>query len=226
MRRVLLAVLQATQSFYSHLENTGQSWSLKPDYQLVVSSGASDYLLAIDNSYGKPIQVLSYYPQNPSHIQRQIQFVEFADMNFNWPYPVNLSSWVMTDGSNCTAMRMAFYKRDDGSSWVRVLPQPQLSALYLISFASSDWTSNAAIEDSPVLSQFHSLPETWAAMSILPSCQWWDDPKLNAAHRQELALSLQNDVGRTADDFQRYSRNLIQDHIGIRQSSFDGEIWG
>lgn len=221
LRRILLAVVQATQSFYSHIENTGQSWSLKPDYVLSVSSQTSDYLLAIDDSYGKPIQVLSYYPNNPAYVQRQIQFYEIADLNFDWPYPVNLSSWTMTDGSNCTAMRMAFYYQDDGSRYVRVLPQPNLQALYLISFASGDFMSAAALETSPVLSQFHSLVETWAAMSILPSCQWENDKAYNAAHRKELAASLQNDVSRIADDFQRYSRNLIQDHITTRNSSFD-----
>src|ERR1043165_8968303 len=101
-RRVLMVVTQSTQSLYNRLENTGQAWSLKSDYTLVVSSGTSDYLLAIDDSYGKPIQVLTYYPSNPSYIQRQIDFVEFQDLNFNWPYPVNLASWVYNDGSNCT----------------------------------------------------------------------------------------------------------------------------
>jgi hypothetical protein len=225
-RRVLLAITQAVQSFYTRLETTGQAWSLKPDYQLNVTSGTSDYLLAWDDSYGKPIQVLTYYPQNPSYIQRYVDFVEFQDLNFNWPYPVNISSWMYTDGSNCTAMRMAFYYKDDGSRWVRVLPQPQLSALYLITAASGDWLSSAALEDSPVLTQFHSLPETWAAQSILPSCQWDGDQKYNMAHRRELADALNNDRVRLEDDFDRYRRNLVDDKMGERMSSFDGEVYG
>src|ERR1051326_545307 len=195
-RRVLKAVLDATQIFYSRLENTGQAWSIKPDYTLAVSNQTSDYLLAIDNTYGKPLQVLTTYPANPSYIQRYVDFVEFQDLNFNWPYPVNVSSWMYTDGSNCTAMRMAFYYKDDGTRWVRVLPQPQLPANYLITFASGDWASNVTLETSPVLSQFHSLVETWAAESILPSCEWWDDMKANMDHRKELALSLVNDQQR------------------------------
>ena len=222
MRRVLQAVVSSVQSFYSFLENTGQPWSLKADYTLTVSGNTSDYLLAVDPTYGKPLQVLTYYPQNPSHITRQIDFVEFADMNFDWPYPVNLSSWLMNDGSNCTAMRMAFYHKDDGSRWVRVLPQPQLSASYLISFASGDWVSSAGIEDSPVLSQFHELPEVWAAMSVLPSCQWESDQKYNMAHRRELAEALERDRLRVNDGFERYVRNTVEDHIGIRESSMDG----
>lgn len=220
-RRVLLAVLQAIQSFYSRLENTGQPWSIKPDYQLVVSGNTGDYLLAVDDSYGKPIQVLTYYPANPSIPQRYVEFVELQDMNFDWGLPVNVASWMYLDGSPNTAMRMAFYNKDDGSRWVRVLPQPSLTASYLVTFASGDWASNVALTDSPVLTQFHSLPEIWAAESILPSCQWWDDVQLNMAHRKELALALKNDEMRIAEEFDRYCRNLIDDHMTTRISSMD-----
>ena len=226
-RRILQAVTDSVQSLYSRLENTGASWSLKPDYTLNVSSNTSDYLLAIDDSYGKPIQVLTYYPQNPSHIQRFIDFVEMQELNFDWPYPVNLASWVFTDGSNCTAARMAFYYKDDGSRWVRVLPQPQLSAQYLITFASGDWMSSSALEDSPVLSQFHMLPEIWAAESVLPSCQWMADQKYNMDHRREIAAALKNDEQRVDDEFSRYCRSLVDDHMGTRLSSFDDDgAWG
>lgn len=223
-RRVLLAVIDAVQNFYSRLENTGQAWSLKPDYTLQVTGGAQDFLLAIDDSYGKPIQVLTYYPQNPSYIQRHVEFREFADMNFDWPYPVNLASWLWVDGSNCTAARMAFFKQDDGSSWVRVLPQPQLAAQYKITFASGDWAATAGLEQSPVLTQFHSLIETWAAQSILPSCEWWEDQKLNQDHRKELFVALKSDELRLADEFDRYCRNLVEDFMTIRKSSFDGPV--
>jgi len=229
-RRVLMAVTQSTQSLYNRLENTGQAWSLKPDYTLVVSSGTSDYLLAIDDSYGKPVDVLSYYPANQSYIQRQIPFVEFQDMHFRWDYPVNAANYFLNDGSNCTAMRMAFYYRDDGTRWVRVLPQPQLTASYLVTFASGNWVSDAAINDSPVLSQFHPLVEYWATESILPSCQWGEDQDYNMAHRKELALALKNDEQRITDEFDRYCRSIVDDRMTTRASSFDGiddtAIWG
>lgn len=222
LRRILLAVTQSTQSLYNRLANTGQAWSLKSDYTLVVSSNTSDYLLAIDDSYGKPIQVLSYYPSNQAYIQRPIDFVEFQDLNFQWSYPVNMANYIMNDGSNCTAMRMAFYYKDDGTRWVRILPQPQLTASYLITFASGNWVSSAAIEDSPVLSQFHPLVEYWATESILPSCQWMADQSYNMAHRKELAVALKNDENRITDEFERYCRSIVDDRMGERVSSFDG----
>lgn len=222
-KRVLQAVLDSVQNLYNRLENTGQAWSLKPDYLLQVTGNQQDFLLALDDSYGKPIQVLTYYPTNPSYIQRYVEFREFQDMHFDWGYPVNVSSWMYTDGSNCTAMRMAFFYQDDGTRWVRVLPQPQLSAQYLITFASGNWADNAAIESSPVLSQFHSLVEIWAAQSILPSCQWWGDEKMNQEHRREIMVGLKNDEERLSDEFDRYCRNLVDDHMGTRKSSFDGQ---
>jgi hypothetical protein len=224
LRRILLAVTQSTQSLYNQLENTGAAWSIKPDYTLAVSSGTSDYLLAVDSSYGKPIQVLTYYPSNQAYIQRYVDFVEMQDLNFDWPYPVNMANYVLNDGSNCTAMRMGFYYRDDGSRWVRVLPRPQLTASYLITFAGGNWTENAGIEDSPVLSQFHPLVEYWATESVLPSCQWTNDQRYNMDHRKELAMALKNDEARIADEFQRYCRSLVDDRMSQRMSSLDGTI--
>lgn len=222
-RRVLLAVIQSLQTFYSRLENTGAAWSLKSDYTLTVSSNTSDYQLAVDTSYGKPIQVISLYPANPSYIPRLIEFREFADMYFDWGLPQNIASWIWNDGSNCTAVRMAFYYKDDGTRWVRVLPMPMLTASYAITFASGDWAANYALEDSPVLSQFHGLVETWAAQSVLPSCQWTADQNYNLGHRKELGLSLENDRVRMADEFDRYCRNIVDDHMTTRASSFDGD---
>ena len=227
-RRILTAVMRATQSLYNQLESTGQAWSLKPDYVFNVSSGTGDYLLALDDSYGKPVQVITTYASNPSFIPRYVEFREFSSMNFDWPYPANIASWMMTDGSNCTAMRMAFYYQDDGSRYVRVLPAPALQATYLITFASGDWTSTAAMDSSPVLSQFHSLVEIWAAESILPSCQWLADQKYNMEHRKEIVAALENDKARILDEFQRYCRNLVVDQPGVRLSAFDNDdsVWG
>jgi hypothetical protein len=227
VRRILLAVVDSLQTFYARLGNTGQAWSLKPDYLLNVSAQSSaqsaDFLLAVDDSYGKPIQVLTYYPINPSYSPRFVDFREFSDMNFDWGLPANIASYMYTDGSNCTAMRMAFYYQDDGSRWVRVLPAPTLQASYLVTFESGDWTSTAALESSAVLTQFHSLIEIWASRSILPSCQWWDDQDANIAHRKEIKDALASDEARIGDEFDRYCRNLIQDHMTIRSSSMDAD---
>lgn len=220
-RRVLLAVMQSTQSLYNRLQNTGQAWSLKSDYALATANGTSDYLLAVDDSYGKPIQVLTYWPANLSIPQRYVEFREFQDLNFDWNWPVNIANWMYTDGSPNTAMRMAFYYRDDGTRWVRVLPQPQLTGSYLITFANGDWASNAALEDSPVLTQFHSLIELWAAQSILPSCQWAADQNYNMAHRKEIAAALLNDQSRIEPEFTQYVRNTVDDHMGYRDCALD-----
>lgn len=224
VRRTLQAVIDATQNLYNRLENTGQPWSLKPEYTLTVANGTQDYLLALDASYGKPIQVLSLYPGNPSYMPRLIESREFAEMYFDWGLPANIASWMWNDGSNCTAVRVAFYYKDDGSRWVRVLPQPQLTAQYSVIFASGNWADNASLDASPVLSQFHSLVEVWASQSLLPSCEWWDDQKLNVEHRKELAMALVNDQVRFEQEFDRYCRTIHDDRMTVRDSSFsDGD---
>lgn len=220
-RRTLQAVIDATQNLYNRISNTGQAWSLKPDYTLTVYPNTSDFLLAVDSTYGKPMQVLTSYPQNPSYIQRLVDFYEMNELYFDWNLPQNIGNWLFTDGSNCTAARMAFYYRDDGSRWVRVLPQPRLQATYTILFASGNWAESAGLESSPVLGQFHSLVETWAAQSLLPSCEWWDDQRLNMEHRKELAAALVNDQVRFEQEFDRYIRNLVSEHMTIRASSLD-----
>jgi hypothetical protein len=118
---------------------------------------------------------------------------------------------------------MAFYLRDDGSRWVRVLPRPQLAATYTITFASGDWASTAWLDSSPVLSQFHPLVEIWASQSILPSCAWWAEEGDNITHRKELALALKNDEMRLTEEFDRYCRALVIDQMGIRDSSMDND---
>lgn len=236
LRRVLQEVVDQTQVFYSRIENGGAPWSLKSDYILTVSPNTQDFLLAIDDTYGKPIQVVSYYPTNPSYIPRLIEFREFADMYFDWSWPQNIAQWMWTDGSPNTAMRMAFYGKDDGSRWVRVLPQPALEGSYLITFASGDWAATAGISQSPVLSQFHSLIETWSAIGVLSSCSWWTGSGTeasaraaeaeNRAKRKELFTTLDINRARYEEEFDRYLRNTIQDTMGSRASSMDHDDYG
>jgi hypothetical protein len=85
------------------------------------------------------------------------------------------------------------------------------------------------MEQSAVLSQFHSLIETWAAQSMLPSCQWSDDEDRNIGHRKELFVALKNDEMRLSEEFDRYVRNLVVDQMGTRDSSMDDDslmMWG
>lgn len=216
-RAVLQAVVTKTQDLFSQLTNTGTAWAID-EVQLTVVNGQQDYLLPVTSYFGKPLQVLTYYPQNTSTITRSIEFTVLNDMNFNWPYPQNMASWMgNADGSPNTAMRMAFYRKGgEDAVWVRVLPTPALSAIYSITYTIGAWADDAGLDSSPVLNQFHPLIEVQSALSLLPHAEWTDDPKENRERRKELRDSLLYDEAALKDGFQRYIRTITDDHLTDR----------
>jgi hypothetical protein len=148
-----------------------------------------------------------------------------GDAHYDWGLPVNIASWMYTDGSPNTAMRMSFYRKDDGQLWVNVLPMPNLSAQYQILMANGSWSDDAAITSSPLLNQYHELIEVLAAQSILPNCEWTQDPKEDRERRKEYAIALKNDQMRVEREFELYNRNIVEQQISSRESSLDGDWW-
>ena len=221
LQQVFLAVISCAQSIYNRAENSGQNW-LTEEIVLQVTSNTQDFLITNVSPFAKPLQVLSYWPQNPSLPQRYIDFVMLADLQYDWGLPVNIASFMFTDGSPNTAQRMGFYYKNNGELWVRVLPMPNLSGTYQITFSSGAWADDAAITDSPILTQFHELIEVWAAQSVLPHCEWSGDAKENRERRKEYAQALKNDQARVEPEFEHYVSNLISEHLTSRQSSLDG----
>jgi hypothetical protein len=224
-RRLFQAVAEQTQNFLNRISLTGQPWAVD-EYLLTVTPNTTDYLLSVDSGFGKPLQVLTYYPANLSIPQRYVDFFLISDLNYNWGLPVNVASWTYNDGSPCTAQRIAFFRKSDDSIWVRVLPMPQLSAQYQITFELGNWIDSAGLEQSTVLSQFHNLPEIWACQSVLPQCRWSDDVKADRDQRKDLAASLAADESRVRDTFETYIRSMTMDHLSTRNSSFDDSAWG
>lgn len=216
-RAVLQAVVTKTQDLFSQLSNTGAAWTID-ELQLNVVNGQQDYLLPVTSYFGKPLQVLTYYPQNTSTITRYVSFTVLNDMNYNWPYPQNMASWIGNwDGSPNTAVRMAFFRKGGTDEmWVRVLPVPALSATYTITYSVGAWADDAGLDSSPVLNQFHPLIEVQSALSLLPHAEWVDDAKENRERRKELKESLLYDESALRDGFQRYVRTLTDDHLSDR----------
>jgi hypothetical protein len=216
-RAVLRAVVNKAQDLLSQITETGASWAVD-EIQLQVVNGQQDYLLPVTSYFGKPLQVLTYYPQNTSTITRSIDFQYLNDMNIDWPYPQNLASWAgYYDGTPNTALRMAFYRKGGTDDmWVRVLPVPALSATYTITFAVGSWADDAGIDSSPVVNQFHPLIETQAALSLLPQTEWSNSEEENRIRRKEFKESLRYDEQGLLDGFQRYIRSLTLDHMTYR----------
>lgn len=224
-RAVLQAVCTKTQSKINQLGISGQPWAID-ELILNVVGNQSDYLLPVTPYFGKVLQVLTYYPQNLGIPTRYVEFTQLNDLNYDWPYPVNVASYMFTDGSPNTAMRIAFYRKGgEDNMWCRVLPMPQLAAQYLVTYSVGSWSDDAGLESSPVLSQFHPLIEIQSALSLLPLSEWEDDPKLNISIREQLKESLLFDQAEPLDDWQRYIRSLTSDHLSTRDGASGAGGW-
>lgn len=227
-RAVLQAVCTKSQSLINQIADSGVPWAVD-EIQLNVVGGQGDYLLPVDSYFGKPLQVLTYYPANQSIPQRYVEFVMLNDLNYDWNLPVNVASYMFTDGSPNTAMRIAFYRQGgEDNMWCRVLPMPQLPATYTILFSVGNWADSAGLDESPVLAQFHPLIEVQAATSLLAQSEWNDSEPDNRIRRKEFAQGFQYDESALQDDWQRYVRNITSDHLSTRDADFGegGVSWG
>src|SRR5690242_4011703 len=89
---ILLHLSTQLQRYINRISLSERTWAVD-EVSLTVANGVEDYPIAAVN-FGRPIQVRTVYPQNPSYIERDIEFDEMSDMNFNWPYPRNLASLI------------------------------------------------------------------------------------------------------------------------------------
>jgi hypothetical protein len=232
LRHVFRAVTDSAQARVNQSSASGKAWSVQ-EVQLNVTSGTADYVLPTDSSFGKPLSVITYYPQNPSTIPRYIEFSELNNLHYDFPYPQNLAAWLSNwDGSPNTALRMAFYRKpDDSSLWVRVLPTPQLSATYIVLGSQGTWADDASIDSSPLLAQFHPLIEMDAVELLLAHCAWFDEGteegrKANSNRRKEIQMSQASMRQRYEDDFDRFIRSTNDPGITTRNSSMNMGVWG
>lgn len=221
-RAVLQAAVTKVQSKIDELGNSGQPWAVD-ELTLTVTSNTSDYLLPVTPYFGKVMQVVTYYPANLSIPTRYVSFTQLNDMDHDWGLPVNVANYMFTDGSPNTAMRIAFYRKaGEDNIWCRVLPMPNLSAQYKIIYSVGQWADDAGMAASPVLNQFHNLPEVQAALSLLPQTEWADDQALNTSRRKEFRDALLYDERELLDGWQRYIRSLTSDHLVDRVGASGG----
>lgn len=208
-RAVMQAVVTHVQSsIFNRISSTGKGWTISEVPLSVVASGQETYTLNVGTEFGQAVDVYTVDSSNPSHIPRSIPFWNIQDLDFNWGYPNNIASSFLTpDGSPNTATRMAFYRDGVGDVYVKVRPIPQLAASYVCLYSIGNWVDTASLDASPLLSEYHMLPEVRAAISLLPQTSWDDDPKINAEYRKNFSLSLKNDEAIFMRDFENAIRN-------------------
>lgn len=206
--QLLHALLIEVQAFNTEASLTGQAWSVG-EYLLNVAPGQGDYTVPISTSFGKPLHIVTYYPVNPSTIEREIDIFEVQDLNVDWPYPQNLAQNITNwDGQPNTAMRIAFfYNGPQAIPTFRVRPIPALAAQYKVLYILGDIASFMQLQTVPILSLFHFLIEIRTAIQLLPYAEWFDEDDRNSNRRKEIATALADIRGRYQDQFSKYMKS-------------------
>lgn len=203
-RTLLLLLSTQIQTFVNRANITGRPWAVD-ELTLTVVGGNEDYALPVDSHFGKPILVRTVYGANPSHIERDVDFVDLGEFNSDWGLPRNFGGGYSIDGSPNTASRIAFFRKGGTDQvYARVIPIPQQSAQYQILYQVGVYGEGVPLDETPLLPEHHALIETWTALAALPHCEWSDDRADNSARRRELGMTLDMDRARLEGIFHRY----------------------
>lgn len=215
-RRYLLQLATTnTQSFFNEISATGRAWSVCDNpLLLTVVGGQSEYLLPVGDDWGRPLDVTTWDASNPSYTERQITFTELGDQKLEaWSRNAGFS----LDSAGHSAQQMCFYKKGFTSDqWVSIWPVPTTSSVYRILFVLGEWSSQMALDDSPLLAQHHNLIVVRTALDALPASAWFSDEKENRLRRNELRESLSARVPQLTEQFRRWIRSISQPRMTYR----------
>ncbi len=209
-----------------HRRNTSNPWDYNETTISVVANVADYAILAAD--FGSALSVISYDPTNPSWVPRLIPIVQPQNMEFDWGLQRNAGQYyVAYDGSNCTALRCAFYWRDN-QAYIRFAPLPQLSCQYQIKYLqSANGVNTAALTDSPVSNEDADIVEVRAALSLLPLTEWQmpdtaEHRGYNAERRRDLAQGLSAEERELSRQFEAAMLQPQGNRLSTRWDPCDG----
>lgn len=214
VKQVFGTCLREYSNFMNSLALTSQNWATK-EFNVNLNGGRADYLVS-DDSIGKILFVTANNYNNYQY-PVSVNFTDLSDLSTDWwyfNYTVGQSPlWAYNGYYN---NKIAFYRKD-GSLYIRSNPNYYPICNLTVTAATGNWSQDAGLQDSAVLSEYHHLPEIRAAKNLLPNCKWQDPPDLNA-----LMLSLDSQEARVYKDFQEAKRNLTADFITYRgQDDYD-----
>lgn len=216
-RRYLLQLATTNlQSFFNEIQATGRPWAIGDQpLTLTVAPEQADYVLPVGNEFGRVMDVTTYDPSNPSHIERQIPFWELADQRGDWNGPRNAQTRYYD--SPHTAQRFSFYRKQFSNDvYVSVWPVPVDTAQYRILWSMGEWATQMSLDDSPLLTQHHSLLAIKTALDALPGTAWWDSEPENRLRRNELKESLSARLPILMQQFKRFVQNMTQPRMTQR----------
>jgi hypothetical protein len=208
---LLLLLSTQVQNFLTEANLSGRPWAVD-EITLSFGGGTGEFTIPADHSFGKPLEVYSYYPGDPNHITRSIDFVDLGSLYSGWDHPA--SSWPgwSLDGSPNTAQRLAFFRKSgDNQLYVRVLPVPQQAAQYKVIYQVGVYGETEDLNAEPVLPMHHALVEVRTALAALPHAQWSEDRKDNQDRRNDLRPTLLAEETMLRRNFRAYITTMGAD---------------
>lgn len=205
------ALLREFQNFTNELGNSSVNWTTQ-NFNLVVDGSTGDYLVSASN-VGKILFVVNDSITTPY----PLEFTDLADLSSNWWYYNPIIAARPEDYNFAPyGNQIAFYRKN-GSLYAKV--PTGLATTVSVTAAMGDWSSNAQLNDSPVLSEYHHLPEIRAALSLRPIAEWGANEDRNQMMRRDLLDSLMMQESRVYSQFILAKRSIVGDDIMFRESN-------
>lgn len=200
-RTLLLHLSTTVQHLLTEANLRGRYWAVD-ETELVATPNTAEYIISVEG-FGKPLEVRSSFPGNPSYIEYDVPFFELGDLGFDWPYPNDFGVSANLDGSPHSAHRIAFYRKQ-GNVYARILPVPAQAARYRIIYQLGKFGETTPLDEELLFPEHSALVELRTAISALPQTEWDDDAMLNAGKRKELALTMTEDARTAYGLFKHY----------------------
>jgi hypothetical protein len=187
---ILSNQIASEQYVMNRLTGTGKPWTRntgnittvadQAEYELTPSAGAT---------FGKALFMYRDLGENTILPIPFTEFTgEFTDQRYEfWVAPFRKSNPVVS------GEKVAFYRKDGNSVWLRFYPVPTEVLAYTLFYASGalDWDS-LDWSDEPILPEFSRFRQLYAALACVAKCRWDGyAPQDNAAYRRELRADLQ-----------------------------------
>lgn len=203
-------------------QNVSNPWNYNETTVEITPGEAAYQVNAAD--FGTPLAVQTV-PISENDVVRLIPFYCPQNMNFSYGYSVNAGNWMLWPtgtGSNCNALRCAFYWRG-ANAYIEFLPIPQLTpASYLIKYlCSANSVGQEALTATPLADQDVDLIEIRAAKGLLSNTEWEsnitkDGRQINAEKRKDLMVTLSGDEALVAQQFDIANRITTGPRLALR----------
>lgn len=214
-------LLRQIQFRYNQLTNSGAAFAYDTE-TITVAADTDTYTISSDN-YGKALGLVTYSTDD-GHVERSIDFFEVQNLTFDWNQTNNAAAgyWQLDATSTFSAERVAIYKdASTGATKLIFRPIPKAAATYVLMYSIGDWTSDATLTSSPVLTQFAPMYELPTALFSLPNAKWDDDEKVNQLKRENLKQSIMGELQMMGDSWTDFTSGMSHAKMGMRESCYD-----